>query len=84
MDDFGIKYVGKHHAEHLLKVIRTKYALTCDWAGTLYCGITLNWNYAKCYVDLSMPGYINRALHKFQHQPPSHREHSPSNWTELV
>ena len=42
VDDFGVKHAGKHHAKHHLNAIQTKYALTCNWAGTLYCGITLN------------------------------------------
>jgi hypothetical protein len=71
VDDFGVKYVGKQHADHLLNAIRTKYQLTCDWTGSLYCGVTLKWDYDKGTVDLSMPGYIARALHKFQHPTPN-------------
>jgi hypothetical protein len=40
VDDFGVKYIGKQHADHLLNAIRTKYQLTCDWKSALYCGIT--------------------------------------------
>jgi hypothetical protein len=46
VDDFGVKYVGKEHAEHLIKCLKEKYKLTKDWAGDLYCGIALKWNYA--------------------------------------
>jgi hypothetical protein len=42
VDDFGVKYVGKEHADYLIKCIKTKYELTKDWAGDLYCGIKLN------------------------------------------
>jgi hypothetical protein len=34
------------------------YKLTKDWAGDLYCGILLRWDYAKWRLDISMPGYI--------------------------
>ena len=84
VDDFGVKYVGKQHADHLLNAVRTKYQLTCDWAGSLYCGITLTWDYNKGTVDLSMPGYIDRALHKFQHAKPYRPEHAPHAWNEPV
>ena len=55
VDDFGIKYTGKEHADHLLKVLRGHYSVEVDWNGALYCGITLNWNYTDRYVDISMP-----------------------------
>jgi hypothetical protein len=38
VDDFGVKYVGKEHADHLVASLKTKYKLVEDWAGDLYCG----------------------------------------------
>jgi hypothetical protein len=70
VDDFGIKCVGKEHAMHLLGALRKLYTVTEDWAGTLFSGLTIEWNYAKRYVDISMPYYIPAMLHRFQHQPP--------------
>jgi hypothetical protein len=59
VDDFGVKYVGKEHADHLISCLKTEsYKLTEDWARDLYCGISLRWNYAKRWLDISMPGYI--------------------------
>jgi hypothetical protein len=52
VDDSGIKYNGKEHADHLLKVLRGHYSVEVDWNGALYCGITLNWNYTDRYVDI--------------------------------
>jgi hypothetical protein len=65
VDDFGIKYVGKQHADHLIQAIGQHYKYSTNWKGKLYCGITIKWNYAQCMVDLSMPGYIPAALHKY-------------------
>ena len=45
VDDFGVKYVGKEHADHLIQCIKQKYELTEDWSGNLYCGIRLTWDY---------------------------------------
>jgi hypothetical protein len=84
VDDFGVKYVRKQHADHLLNAISTKYKLTSDWTGALYCGLTLRWDYNNGTVDLSMPGYIERALHKFQHPKPYRAEHAPHAWNEPV
>ena len=74
VDDFGVKYVGKEHALHLLSILESKYpAVATDWNGGLYCGITLDWNYDKGYVDISMPGYIKRLLAKFNYEPKKKR-----------
>lgn len=56
VDDFGIKYVGKEHANHLIAALND-YTLSVDWKGDLFCGITLAWNYKDRYLDISMPGY---------------------------
>ena len=57
VDDFGIKYVGKEHADHLVDSIEAHYGLEKDWDRALYCGITLTWDYINRTVDLSMSGY---------------------------
>jgi hypothetical protein len=77
VDDFGVKYVGKQHAEHLVQAIKKHYPLSEDWAGTLYCGITLAWDYDARTVDFSMPGYIKKQLQKYQHEKPTRPQHSP-------
>ena len=33
VDDFGIEYVGKQHALHLLKILEQNYEITSDWEG---------------------------------------------------
>jgi hypothetical protein len=81
VDDFGVIYVGREHAEHLKKIVlEDKYKITTDWTGTLYVGLTLAWNYKARTVDLSMPGYVAKALERFQHPPPKRPQHSPHDW----
>jgi hypothetical protein len=47
-DSFGVKYVGKEHADHLISCLKKEtYTLTKEWAGDLYCGILLRWDYAS-------------------------------------
>jgi hypothetical protein len=75
VDDFGVKYVGREHAEHLMACIKKNYNISSDWNGGAYCGLTLDWDYKNCTVDLSMPGYIKSALHKYQHAAPALPEH---------
>ena len=35
VDDFGVKYVGKKHAKHLMKVLSEFYEMEEDWLGEL-------------------------------------------------
>ena len=43
LDDFGVKYVGKENAQHLINAIEAEgYKLSIDWEGAKYCGITLD------------------------------------------
>jgi hypothetical protein len=81
VDDFGVQYVGAEHAQHLITALETDYTVSKYWTGALYCGITLNWDYANKHVDLSLPGYIKNALHKFQHPLPKRPQYAPHNWT---
>jgi hypothetical protein len=82
VDDFGVKYVGKQHVEHLNRAIESHYEYAKDWGGQLYCGITIKWDYHKRTADLSMPGYIANALHKFRHPTPKQPQHAPHDWTK--
>ena len=67
VDDFGIKYEGQDHADHLLAALRECYSITTDASSTKYCGLTLEWDYLSSppTVDVSMPGYVAHALHHF-------------------
>jgi hypothetical protein len=47
LDDFAVKYVGKHHAEHLRNAPLRIYELTTDWTATVYSGMKLKWDYNK-------------------------------------
>ena len=67
VDDFGIKYQGKEYFNHLLSTLREDYTVEVDPAGSLYCGITLKWNYEKGFVDISMPGYVQKQLDRYGH-----------------
>eukprot|EP00804_Cyclotella_cryptica_P000955 CCRYP_018386-RA/>CCRYP_018386-RA protein AED:0.38 eAED:0.45 QI:0/-1/0/1/-1/0/1/0/226 len=70
VDDFGIKYQGKQHLKHLIQTIRHHYEVTVNELGSLYCVITLEWHYEQGYINISMPGYVNKQLIKYNHPPP--------------
>ena len=68
MYNFGVNYVGKEHADHLIGVLIEFYVVDKDWEGKKYCGIILDWDYIKQQVHLSMPGYYDEGLTRFQHE----------------
>jgi hypothetical protein len=45
--------------------------------GSLFCNIHLNWNYMLEHVNCHMPGYIDKALTKYQHLKPVSPQHAP-------
>eukprot|EP00804_Cyclotella_cryptica_P011147 CCRYP_020833-RA/>CCRYP_020833-RA protein AED:0.43 eAED:0.43 QI:0/0/0/1/0/0/2/0/225 len=59
VDDFGVKYVAEEHAQHLIDTLKKNYKLAEDWSGDLYCGITLDWDYKKRTLDISLPESYN-------------------------
>lgn len=66
---------------YLLQTLQQHYEITIDWTGGQYLGLNLDWDYTKGTVDISMPGYIERALLRFNHPPPKRAQHSPHAWT---
>ncbi len=60
--NFGVKYVGKEHADHLLAVLKQHYKTEDDWMGSKYIGLTIDWGYPHKKVHISMPKYATNAL----------------------
>ena len=67
VDDFGVKYVGQEHADHLIAALKDTYKIEVDTKGEKYVGISLDWDYVKGEVHLSMPEYVSEALSRFKH-----------------
>jgi hypothetical protein len=82
VDDFGVKFCNKHDATHLINALRDMYTISIDHTGSLYCGLTLDWDYAARHVDISMPDYIQQALHRFKHPLTAKPEDAPHHWTQ--
>ena len=57
------------------------YKISEDCDGKLYCGLKLEWDYYKRGVLVSMPNYVTKALHKFQHPDPKRAQYVPHQWT---
>ena len=85
INNFGVKYVGKEHAEHLISALQEYYTIPYDWKGEIYVGITLYWDHQNNQVHLSMPGYVKSALQRFNHPIPTRRQdltflHTPPDY----
>ena len=80
VDDFGIKYTKKADADHLLQALKKQYDITFDWEGKKYLGVDLDWDYVNRTVTLSMPKYVEAALHKLQHTTPKRPQRAPHKW----
>ena len=70
VDDFGVKYVNKEDAEHLMSVLKQNYEITEDWEGERYIGMPLRQDYSERKVHLAMPGYVEKVLREFLHEHP--------------
>ncbi len=66
-----------HDMDHLVKALKEHYTVAVDMTGSLFHGIHLTWNYLQGQVDYQMPGYINKALTKYQHPKPVSPQHTP-------
>ena len=82
VDDFAIKYTDRKDVEHLLDALKTGYKMSVDWDAERYCGLILKWDYNKRTCDISMPGYIDRALQRFRHPFPKKPQHNPFHFTQ--
>ena len=44
VDNFGVKCVGKRHADYILNGLRDDYEVAVNEKGDLYAGIILKWD----------------------------------------
>jgi hypothetical protein len=77
VDDFGIKYAGRKHAEHFASILSKHYNCSHNWDGQRYLGMNINWDYTELAVHISMLDYVPKVLTRFQHIPPRIPQHQP-------
>ena len=80
VENFGINSISKKDSEHLINVLQENYEVTEDWSGRLYGVITLKCCHNACLLDILMVGYVQEALHKFQHPTTELSQNSPHQW----
>ena len=80
VDDFGIRYTNREHAQQLFSTLQKYYTISIDWSGSKYCGLDINWNYDERWVTVSIPGFVAKAQERYQYIPTRQR-HAPHEWT---
>ena len=77
VNDFGVKYLTKDDANHLLDYLKNHYAISIVWEEHSYHGLAIDWKYIKEYVYISMTSYVNKALVRLLHPIPKRPQLSP-------
>ena len=80
VDDFGTKIENDDDEKHLIETLQKYYTISIDREGKFYLGMTLDWDYIKRTLDISMPGYVQEALKRFHHTKPKQPIYSPSKF----
>ena len=52
VENFGVKYVGKAHAQHLMTFLKQHCTISHDWTGKLNLDIDLDWDSYERKVHL--------------------------------
>ena len=66
VNNIGMGYKDNEHALHLLQTLCKYYeAISVNWTGTLYCGITLKWDYRQWTCEPLCPDMSNRLSTNF-------------------
>ena len=81
VNDFGVKYVGTEHAEHLMSILSQHYEVESNWMGKKYIGLPIDWKYAHRKVHILMPKYATKALQRLQHPTPTKPQNAPYQYT---
>ncbi|KAL7425457.1 hypothetical protein ACHAXH_000023, partial [Discostella pseudostelligera] len=58
--------------------------VTTDWTGTKFAGIDIEGDYTKHTCRLSVKGYIDKMLLKYNHPWPRKPQHSPHTHREII
>ena len=84
VDDFGIKFWSKEDANHLCNAIGANFKYTVDQEGKNYCGLQIDWNYSRGYIDKSIPKSIPDTLKKLNYSPKKLPQFSPHKHTPII
>ena len=58
VDNFGVKYTGEQHANHIMAILQEHYTISHNWSGSRYLGMEIDWDHTRREVHLSMLSYV--------------------------
>ena len=79
----GIKK-NKDDLDHFLGSLEKHYEYHFDPTGSHYIGLSLNWDYPNQTVELSMPKYVDKLLHRIGHPKPKSPQLSPHEYLPYI
>ena len=62
VDDIGVKFQNTQGRDHFLNTLRALYAISVDYEGSQYLGMSIAHDRAAQTISISMPGYVARVL----------------------
>jgi hypothetical protein len=66
VDDFAVIWSKRSSMDHLIKTLCKLYTVKVNWEGSKYLGMNITIDRPKRCVTLSMPGYVDKLLHKLR------------------
>lgn len=84
VDDFGVKFDTEADWRHLVNTLELHYKLKTDKDGKKFLGITIQFDRSLRTCTLSMPGYVEKALARFEFIWNKKPTHSPLKFTPPV
>eukprot|EP00804_Cyclotella_cryptica_P003921 CCRYP_016106-RA/>CCRYP_016106-RA protein AED:0.11 eAED:0.25 QI:0/0/0/1/0.2/0.16/6/0/1395 len=84
VDDFGIQYSDRRHAEHLLQALQQHYTVTTDWTGTKFAGIDIKWDYNKANLPPHHGHLHFRPATEVRPSRPRKPQHAPHKHREII
>ena len=77
VDNFGVEYFSKNDAYHLINYLGKHCAVSANFWGKNYPGLTIKWNYKEGYVDTLIPEYAVKALECLHRPNPKRPQYAP-------
>ncbi len=65
-----------NNMKHLTNALEEYYTVAINIMDSFFCGIQPTWENMQGHVNCHMPGYINKAITKYQHPKPVTPQHA--------